>query len=344
MPVKHDDARSLIFLSCDLVGSTQFKQSQASSPPIVAGGGRYWQEVFLEFYRGFPQMVATVAKEFEDDGQSSKSIVKAGSFTLWKPIGDELVFTVEVKSEYDVAYAVRVWLETLHRYEADQLSDSPLKTKGGAFIATFPGPDSRATIPVNPEIETSNDDPVELNDKALQEEQDRNNYTYDYFGPSVDTGFRLFSACSHRYFTLSVEVVYAMTHLQTANVPAELGIFGCSDLVFLDGKEFKGVWNGREYPLFAIDRHQEEPVNKAISNLFGASPDPGKVKALAHACLTDSQWPSRLYLPSGSSDLVRQVPVSVFAARKSTSILGFETKVPESTENQDDIRTYPPKE
>lgn len=344
MPPKKYEARSLIFLSCDLVGSTQFKQRQASAPPRVEDGERYWQEVFLEFYRGFPQMVATVATEYEDDKKDTKTTVTARSFTLWKPIGDELVFTVEVCSEYDVAYAVRVWLDTLRRYEADQLSDSPLKTKGGAFIATFPGPDSRATIPVNPLIETSNDDPVALNEKALQKRVNRNSYTYDYFGPSVDTGFRIFSACNHRYFTLSMEVVYALTHLHASNVQAELGIYDCSDLVFLEGQEFKGVWNGREYPLFAIDRLYDEPVNKAISELTSGNLDPVKVKALAHACLTDKQWPSRLYLPDGNNDLVKIVPESVFAERLSTSIRGFETKVAEGADNQGAIRKDPPVE
>lgn len=339
---KPADAKSLLFLSCDLVGSTQFKQSQAITPPKVSEGERYWQEVFLEFYRGFPQKVAAVAKAFESDGTAAETSVRADSFSLWKPIGDELVFTVEVGSEQDIAYAVRVWLETLTQYENDQLKDSPMKTKGGAFIATFPGPDSRATIPVSPTTDNSTADPVEQNDAALKLKMNRNRFTYDYFGPSIDTGFRIFSTCTHRYFSLSIEVVYALSHLHTAKVDNERGIYDCADIAFTGTTAFKGVWNGREYPVFAIDRHHNEPVNKALRSVSGVNSDPAQIKSLAHACLTDKHWPSRLYLPNGNNDLVRTVPISVFHDNQPTTVKGFETKVSEGAENQASIRENPP--
>ena len=166
------DARSLLFLSCDIVGSTRFKQSMA-----------LWQKTFLTFYREFPQVLGDLTAEanFEPD------------FMLWKPVGDELIFTVHVRDEAEIFHAVRLWLEAMDKYERESLEDTPLATKGGAFIATFPGPDSESSIPRNPTIETSDKGVFELNAEALASRSD--DYMYDYFGPSIDTGFRVFSAC-----------------------------------------------------------------------------------------------------------------------------------------------------
>ena len=173
------------------MGSTQFKQRTDG-----------WQKVFLSFYREFPQFVATASRAAEDgDG---------AQFRLWKAVGDELIFEVIVQSEKDVGLAVRVWLDAMEKYELEVLHKSGLALKGGAFIATFPGPDSESTIPRTPDIEDSDNPVVVLNEKALTGHRAYTKYLYDYFGPSIDTGFRVFSLSTQRFFTLSVEVAWAM--------------------------------------------------------------------------------------------------------------------------------------
>src|SRR5581483_5568883 len=145
--VRPADPRSLLFLSCDIVGSTAFKQQE----------GTLWQKTFLSFYREFPQML----------GELTSNANYEPGFTLWKPIGDELIFTTLVRSERDIYAAVRIWLSALADYEKNVFNDVPLATKGGAFVATFPGPDSESSIPRNPLSETSDKGVVELNDEAL---------------------------------------------------------------------------------------------------------------------------------------------------------------------------------
>jgi hypothetical protein len=316
------EPHSLLFLSCDLVGSTQFKQSQSER---ATSSSQTWQKVFLSFYREFPQKVGETAKMFEEENRTAGSSVGATSFQLWKPIGDELVFTVTVKSERDVAAAVRIWLAALNAYEKDSLSDSPLSTKGGAFIATFPGPDSYATIPLNPMMEASSADVAWLNEQALSKKWNRNNYMYDYFGPSIDTGFRIYSACSQRFFSLSIEVAYCLAHCHSSQVQAERGIYESVDLAFIGNKAFKGVWNGREYPLFAVDRHHDEEINAALRVVTDDRLDPAHVKAVAHACLSSNGWPSRLFLPEGNNQLVQATPESVLHPDETTTVIGFET-------------------
>ncbi|WP_418063743.1 hypothetical protein [Pimelobacter simplex] len=302
-----DEARSLLFLSCDIVGSTRFKQSSTLS---------LWQKTFLTFYREFPQVLGDLTAEagFEPE------------FKLWKPVGDELIFTVHVRNEEDIFHAVRLWIAAMDKYESDVLEDTPLATKGGAFIATFPGPDSESSIPRNPITETSDKGVVELNAEALaaRDTDAGDAYMYDYFGPSIDTGFRIFGACDNRYFTLTVEVAWAL-----AQCAADAGVdsekFPLPHLRFLGTQVFKGVWDGRAYPLFALDRHQSDLINKALAALEDNHLDPNKVAELCRQCSKDADWPSKLYLPASDHSIFRSEPVDPLEQLASNSMDGAET-------------------
>lgn len=137
----------MLFLTCDIVGSTAYKQRHGSA----------WQKTFLSFYREFPQML----------GDQVRAGASPLTFELWKPIGDELLFTCKVEHEDDIYDAVRIWLAAMAGYETSSLDEERLGTKGGAFIATFPGPDSRCSVPRNPQSEVSDKAVVALNREAL---------------------------------------------------------------------------------------------------------------------------------------------------------------------------------
>jgi hypothetical protein len=276
-------ARSTLFLSCDLVGSTHFKQTELG-----------WQKIFLSFYREFPQILATANREISTiDGRVTE-------FHLWKAVGDELIFEVDIQDEKDVSRAVRVWLDAIGRYESQSLSDRSLALKGGAFIATFPGPDSESSIPRNPAVEISDEPVVILNKRALAGTRAHSKFLYDYFGPSIDTGFRLFALSSRRYFPLSIEVAWAMAlaaHEAAANKVDE-SIHTTSDFVHHGSHVLKGVWNGREYPVFAIDREDADAVHLAMAKMNGGTMDSSHIIDVCHACDADPKWPFRLYLPA----------------------------------------------
>ncbi|YCN53405.1 hypothetical protein AB9M10_15530 [Rhodococcus erythropolis] len=142
-----NDPRSLLFLSCDLVGSTQFKQ---------AGGD--WQRAFVSFYRQFPQVLEEELQVKKDEYQTRPPRNERPvsiSPKLWKPIGDELVYTVHVTDEFQIYDAVNIWISALDRYEETMLkSTTTMGTKGGAFLATFPGPDEVVSIPKIPKPKT----------------------------------------------------------------------------------------------------------------------------------------------------------------------------------------------
>lgn len=312
------EARSLLFLSCDIVGSTRYKQSMA-----------LWQKTFLTFYREFPQILGDLTAEAEFEPH----------FILWKPVGDELIFTVHVRDEAEIFHAVGLWLKAMDKYERESLMDTPLATKGGAFIATFPGPDSESSIPRNPAIETSDKGVFELNAEALASRSD--DYMYDYFGPSIDTGFRVFSACNNRFFTLSVEVAWAL-----AQCAADAGVDGAKfplqHLRLLDTPVFKGVWDGRPYPLFALDRHQGNLINKALAAIEKSDLEPHQVVDLCRECSKDSTWPSKLYLPNSDHGIFRSTPTDSLTELASNSMDGAETLPNTHTDEGDDLEEHPP--
>lgn len=298
------DPRSLLFLSCDIVGSTKYKQQ-----------GTLWQSTFLSFYREFPQML----------GERTRQEGYEPGFQLWKPIGDELIFTTRVEDEFHVFSAIRIWLEAMRAYEDNVLAEVSLATKGGAFIATFPGPDSESSIPRDPTTEKSDKGVVELNDEALASRSDA--YLFDYFGPSIDTGFRIISACTQRYFTLSMEVTWALARC-AVDAGADTSRFPLDDLRLLETRELKGVWDEREYPLFALDRHHTDLVNVALARLRDPSVRPIDVVNLCKECSAKPNWPSGLYLPKSGSNEFKLVPEDSLDRLRSNSMEGAETIPP----------------
>jgi hypothetical protein len=311
-------ARSELFLSCDLVGSTSFKQR-----------GPGWQDAFLGFYRQFPQRVGDVAKDLGVDL----------TFDLWKAVGDELIFTVTVTHEDDVYDAVRVWVQAMDRYEADPLHPKTgMRVKGGAFIATFPGPDSESSVPRDPSSETSDLAPVLLNDAALKGRRNNTKYLYDFFGPSIDTGFRVVSACSQRHFTLAVEVAWALLLANRDKKTRHL-----DDFTFLGSRSMKGVWNGRDYPLFALDRHHTDDVNKSIRDLTDGGVDLTKAETLCRECVTSVGWVSAIYLPKSGVEGVTAEPADSLASlRQDNTLKGSETLPPGDPEKGKELKSEPP--
>lgn len=285
------EPKSVLFLSADLIGSTRFKQSENG-----------WQKLFLTFYRNLPQYIAEETRKFPQEGHSE--------FRLWKAIGDELIFEVAVINEVQVSRAVRVWLSALTRYESEVLDKDNLALKGGAFIATFPGPDSESTIPRIPDIEDSDKDVVVLNDEALTGLRDNSKFLYDYFGPSIDTGFRVYGSASRRYFPMTIEVAWAMAHAaQTAkNNKAGEDLHNVDDFKFLHATSLKGVWGERPYPLFAIDREKDDKLHVALQVLDGTLPTASEIIDVCHACSESSDWLFRIYLPQSTNLAFQEIP------------------------------------
>lgn len=291
------EAVSRLFLSCDLTGSTAFKQRPLQDPQAP------WQKVFLQFYREFPQTLRLVQAD------STHADAAHLRFELWKPVGDELIFTCELGQETDVFEAISVWTDTMAEYKRKSLNGEVLKetgglklgVKGGAFIATFPGPDSESSIPRRPDVEKSGRDVVALNREALLKKKTKRihaDYLFDYFGPSIDTGFRVLGLCSARHFALSLEVAFVLSSLDQMSTAKP---YKSPSLTLLRGAELRGVWGGRRYPVFALDLEASDPINQAFRPFEQPSDQISDILKLCESCYTSQGWPFRVYLPNAAT-------------------------------------------
>lgn len=315
-------ARSILFLSADLVGSTSHKQTDPE-----------WQVSFLSFYAQYPRYL---------DAAKVALGGKSMEFKLWKAIGDEIVYEVEVRSEKEIARAVRIWLATMDTCEDEILHDKKLALKGSAFIATFPGPDSEVAISRHPRPEDSIDSIILQNDEVIGARRAEKKYQYDYMGPSIDIGFRVASLATRRHFTMTVEVTRGMA--RDAHDRSALGDSNAAaDMDFMGLQELKGVWDGRSYPVFALDREHHNPVNDALASLTGTTPEPLLVLNVCKACAEEPRWPSGLYLPLSPDDSLQSAPEDAMRSARVNETLkdGFETVDTENAEGAD-LENSPP--
>lgn len=284
---------SKLFLSVDLTGSTAFKQRpfDPKSP---------WQKVFLHFYREFPQVLH---QQRQDDPAAGLD------FQLWKAVGDELLFTCEVRSERDIFHAVRLWIKAMREFTSTGLHGHPeLGVKGAAFLGTFPGPDHESTIPRRPDVEESGRDVLLQNEEAVTaDERDTSKYLFDFFGPSIDTGFRISRHSKPRYMPLSLEVAYALAVVQHHH-DSQTDAFISPDLKLLDSIELKGVWGGREYPVFALDLEHADLVHAALAAIRGEQHTNANILQLCAKAYNSVGWPYAMYLPDAITADFRKAP------------------------------------
>ncbi|WP_209447560.1 hypothetical protein [Rhodococcus qingshengii] len=301
--LNHDG--SILFLSCDLQNSTQFKQKTSEG----------WIATFLAFYTEFPALLSTeIGGECPD---------LQGRLLLWKAVGDELIFSVRIRTETECSDAVDAWLATMLTFEREHLLDkTPMTLKGGAFLATVPSPDRRVAIPrtVNA-VDRSNLDAQAMNEATLNKANEEDGFSaqfaMDFVGPSIDTGFRVLKYASRRYFVLTVEVAHILfkhysDHVQE-NRQAHL----------IGTHELKGVWGGKPYPVFAIARNLEhatpaQALTSAFSNTALITDEypqckPHDVLGAIKAYRGSKDWQGAVHAPEAHEQDFRNHPAGVNA-------------------------------
>lgn len=239
MKPKFENTKFILFMSVDLVGSTSFKL-QVPPPGLDS-----WYYTFGEFYEDFPKQV--LFKKIEKINREVKGH-NCDPPELWKTLGDELIFKVEVKHHMEVKKHIKAFLysvkEQRNIYKEKPL---PLSIKATAWIAEFP---------VYNAI-------VQLNDRQ------------DYIGPSMDIGFRLCKYSDERKFVLSIDLACLIAHNE-------------NKLTFHydGGTDLKGISLPRKYPLIWLDTYDDNDDNDKLykrfpqdSSLIGREPvDPGKIE------------------------------------------------------------------
>ncbi|MCX2934987.1 hypothetical protein ORI20_32515 [Mycobacterium sp. CVI_P3] len=303
--LNHDG--SILFLSCDLQNSTQFKQKRE---------GR-WIATFLSFYSEFPSLLANRITESYPGLRNRLS--------LWKAIGDELIFSVRIQSERECSDAIDAWMATLLEFEIQHLIEKTTMTlKGGAFLATVPSPDRRVAIPRTVQIadDRTQIDVEETNEATLNTAGATDdfaiNFAMDFVGPSIDTGFRVLKFAARSYFVLTVEVAHLLfKHYNDDSTKRDRVAY------LLGTHSLKGVWGGRPYPVFAIARPlQSTTPEQVLAKAFGDGDNPGlvtdeypyrtpsQVLAAIEAYRSTDTWPGAIHAPAAHApDFKNHQPV-----------------------------------
>lgn len=233
-----------LFLSVDMVGSTQFKATAVSRG---AGG---WLEIFRSFFTNFPLMLAgQLAFEFLDRDETP-------AVDVWKVLGDEVIFTAQPASAEELAGILRVLLQTMRLYEANNFDKLPLRLKGTGWLADFTEHNIVLEIP---ELSSGDATPH-----------------LDFIGPDLDLGFRLSKFARPASLVLSLDLVELL-----------LGAGNLSTIaLYLVGREeLKGVMFGRPYPIIWMHDAQagfdfmpwEIEACPYVASVIGADPSPPAV-------------------------------------------------------------------
>lgn len=199
-----------LFLSVDMVGSTQFKAR------FTGQGSQGWLETFRTFFCNFPLMLAGQTGFEFIDSKSTPAI------DVWKAMGDEVIFVSEPASAEEATSMLRALLRTMTLYERKYFERLPLRLKGTAWLAEF------------------GDHNIELDIAELSSGDGERHI--DYIGPDVDLGFRLSKFARASSLVVSLDLVEQL--LGAANADAlSLHLLGAEELKgVLFGRPYPIVW------------------------------------------------------------------------------------------------------
>lgn len=251
-----------LFLSLDIVGSTEFKHPRGAKAP---SDGDSWVDPFLAFYRVSVDQMAVqwelVVEELKAAANGSNFFKFGKGPEFWKGAGDEVLFTKLVKSPLDAVAAVRsliLVMADIGRLFARNDRTKVLAVKGTAWLAGFPLNNTEIVLGAQngPEV----DDPLTENYRLLaqldKKSKQRGSYKVDYIGPSIDLGFRLCQRATPRRMMVSADLAWLVCHVyrQVGNAGADK----CPSLekpkIGFDGRvALKGLLGGEAYPLFWIE-------------------------------------------------------------------------------------------
>lgn len=248
--------RLRLFLSADIIGSTALKQSKLVSRDSDGGLGTAWFTVIQGFYFEAQQHLKSSWKEAMAECEDVNYFGDAPS--LWKTIGDEVLFTKLITDHRQVATTLQCWMKTLEGIRAFLSKEGKgLGVKSAAWIAGFPYRNKEVVL--SGEAFSSDnviddyykENGIILNDYYCDKKFGIN---IDYIGPHIDTGFRLAGHASARKFVVSLEIAYIMSLTsQTRASPIE------PIKLRYDGQiALKGVLGGTNYPLFWLDLAQPD--------------------------------------------------------------------------------------
>lgn len=251
--------KELMFFSADVVGSTSLKQRTIKTENgIVIPDNTPWFELIQRFYIN---AVSYFLQEFEGHQPQRrfphlKSMVEP---KIWKTIGDEILFWVEISDTRQVIEYLKLWIACVERLRKEDIQeeDARLDVKCSAWIAHFPWRNkiifSSPTGFTGAELDGKKDNNLELMKAYFEGATDK--LQPDFVGPGIDIGFRLAAQSNQRRFVISTDIAYMI-----AATARRLGRHLDVRVHFEGLQILKGVLGGLEYPVFWIDMSEPEDI------------------------------------------------------------------------------------
>lgn len=248
---KVPEYRVRLFLSVDLTGSTAYKHDKSN---------RFeWIKVFQKFYGDFPKTLTNFYKDIGQKANLSSEEINDGIPKLWKTVGDEILFCCRILSIHHVSVCMESFIQSLEKF-GNEISDKNLNTKGNAWIASFPIPNSS----IKPIDENFTDDALSGSNELVTEdfelEADRSPKNFDFLGKGIDSGFRISKNSSINAVTISpglgILLLTACNNPDFTNFKRKIRL--------LDMQSFKGVAKNEPYPVLVIDVFR----NKKYESIF----------------------------------------------------------------------------
>lgn len=187
--------------------------------------------------------------------------VDAHELYPWKALGDELVYSFNIRTRETLSKILCHFLSTLRSFDHKLGCGGKIRMKGTAWVAGFPIRNREIDLPM-PSVSFAGGDgkPVEFPYPKL-----------DFLGPDMDVGFRLGKCSFPGMCVASLELVDVLgVHVSSMQIRA----------THVGWERLKGVWGDRPYPIFWLDLpkgHKDEkaprfagPWEEAESALYRA--------------------------------------------------------------------------
>ena len=239
---KPTPAKSVLFLSADLVGSTEYK---VRTPDRDGRPG--WLDTYSRFFREFPLvLIGQIAVSFAEE----ETVPEAD---LWKVAGDEILFSCELRGPEECRLLIRAFCESVSKYDR-QLVKAGLRLRGCAWGAAFPHRNTELEIP------------------EMGGGRGEGSVYRDYLGPDVDTGFRLSPHADPGEVVISLNAAEAL--LSFDHPTNALALKGRQPLKGL----FAGipypilVWSATNPPESGVSHGQLSEITRGFETAIGSSP------------------------------------------------------------------------
>lgn len=251
---KVPEYRVRLFLSVDLTGSTAYKHSHKN--PLA------WIKSFQKFYGDFPRILLQTYQKVGKSIKLNKAEIDDGSPKLWKTVGDEILFCCRIMSIHHLSACIESFIQSLQQF-GESIKDSSLNTKGNAWVASFPIPNS-SIMPITEKdfSEDSLSGDSELITEDIESKADKMPEKFDFLGKGIDSGFRISKNSSINALTISPGLgILLLDACQNKGVTLFKRKLRLADL-----QSFKGVAKGEPYPVLVIDVFRDEKYK----NIFNA--------------------------------------------------------------------------